>query len=199
MQNLMVDLETRGNKPGCALLSIGAVFFDEERGLGEEFYIVVKRDGQEAMGLHEDPETMAWWDKQSAEARQVLHLSENSEEAVSLVDALDQFTAFIDAYAEPGIKKVNIWGNGSDFDNAILAVAYMARHQNVPWEFWNNRCFRTLKAMFPGHKMPRSGTHHNALDDAKTQAEHACKLLKLHNLNSQGIAPGGVTKKKRPL
>ena len=33
-----------------------------------------------------------------------------------------------------------LWGNGSDFDNAILANAYRAIGQQQPWKFWNNRC-----------------------------------------------------------
>lgn len=45
------------------------------------------------------------------------------------------------------------------------------------WEFWNNRCFRTLKGMAPHIKTERQGTYHNALDDAKTQALHAIKVL----------------------
>jgi len=35
-----------------------------------------------------------------------------------------------------------------------------------------------LKGFVPQLKAVRTGTYHNALDDAKTQAVHACQLLK---------------------
>lgn len=47
----------------------------------------------------------------------------------------------------------------------------------VPWPHWNDRCYRTLKAMRPDVKMERTGTHHNAVDDATSQARHALALL----------------------
>ena len=42
-QDVMVDLETWGTKPGCAIISIGAVSFGPD-GLGEEFYTALDRD-----------------------------------------------------------------------------------------------------------------------------------------------------------
>ena len=42
--------------------------------------------------------------------------------------------------------------------------------------------YRTLKNLLPYIEMERVGEHHNALDDAKSQALHAIKLLKeLHH------------------
>jgi inhibitor of KinA sporulation pathway (predicted exonuclease) len=47
----------------------------------------------------------------------------------------------------------------------------------APWKFYNDRCYRTLKAMYPHIKMPkRTGTHHNALDDAISQVNHLILL-----------------------
>jgi exodeoxyribonuclease VIII len=176
MLDVMVDLETRGNKPGCQILSIGAVFFNPCNGsLGPQYYRVVAAKGQEEIGLHEDVSTMEWWNKQSAEARLVIDQSELST-AMDLHDCLDEFEDYLKASAH-GLKKVRIWGNGADFDNAILAVAHMACQRNVPWDFWNNRCFRTLKALAPDIKMAKGLVCHNALNDAIMQAEHANKIM----------------------
>lgn len=173
MQDVMVDLETKGNKPGCIILSIGAVFFDPMTGeLGDEHYQIVRTAGQEEMGLHEDASTMAWWDKQVPAARKVL--DEAAHSPIGLVEALDAFTDFL---APAGLGAVKVWGNGSDFDNAILTVAYMATQREIPWKFWNNRCFRTLKALAPSIEMQKSLLAHNALNDAIMQAEHACKIF----------------------
>jgi len=174
MKDVMIDLETLGNKPGCMILSIGAVYFDPATGkLGNELYIVVATKGQEALGLHKDEDTLKWWLSQSEEARAVL-IEAEADDAEPLDAALAQLTAFL---ASPGLGAVKVWGNGSDFDNAILTVCYRAIKQNIPWKFWNNRCFRTLKALYPEVKMEKQLVAHNALNDAIMQAEHACKIL----------------------
>lgn len=171
--DIMVDLETLGRRPGCAILSIGAVHFTKE-GLGEEFYTVVSTPSCEMHGLHTDEETLAWWAKQATAARDVIAEAAASE--VLLPEALSQFEIFLRTIG--GKSAVRVWGNGSDFDNAILSVTYHAVGKPLPWEFWNNRCYRTLKGLRPAVKAPRAGTYHNALDDAKTQAAHAVELLK---------------------
>lgn len=171
-QDVMVDLETLGTCPGCSILSIGAVAFNPTSGeLGSEFYVVVNRENCLAASLYEDPETVAWWENQSAEAKQVLKEAERGER---LEDALNRFTEYLKQF---DLGTVRVWGNGSDFDNAILSVCYHHVGLNLPWKFWNNRCYRTIKAMHPTIRLARKGIHHNALDDAKTQAIHANQLL----------------------
>jgi DNA polymerase III epsilon subunit-like protein len=167
-ENVMVDLETLGTRAGCSILSIGAVKFDAE-GLGEEFYVVVSRENCIIMGLIEDPDTINWWSKQAPEARTVLDEAAKPE-AKTLEEALNMFTKWL--------ANEKVWGNGSDFDNAILYACYAAIGQETPWKFWDSRCYRTLKALYPTIKMVRGGTYHNALDDAKSQANHAVEIFK---------------------
>lgn len=170
--DVMVDLETLGRRPGCVVLAIGAVEFGS-RGLGREFYQVLDVYGQKSLGLHDDPETLAWWEAQAPEARQVLDQARHPD-AKKFGVVMCEF----DDWLRPiGFKRVRVWGNGADFDNAILACVYGALSLTPPWDFWNNRCYRTLKNLVPGPKVERTGTYHNALDDAKTQAIHAIRLL----------------------
>ena len=173
MEHVMIDLETLGRRAGCSILSIGAVAFDPAKGLGEELYVVVNRQSCVDAGLHEDQDTLDWWEKQSQNARTVLQQSAEPGSLV-LADALTQLTEYLDQF---GAKKAKVWGNGSDFDNAILTACYASIGKNIPWEFWNNRCYRTLKSLKPQIKMARQGTYHNALDDAKSQALHAIQLM----------------------
>lgn len=172
MQDVMIDLETLGTVPGCAILSIGCVAFDfKTKQLGDTFYIVVDRASCQAVGLKEDSDTLAWWKRQADEAKQVL---KDAETGVPLAEALDYLTDYLRQF---GLGKVKIWGNGSDFDNAILAACYASVGKKLPWLFWNNRCYRTLKSVFSGPKLVRQGTYHNALDDARSQALHALQLV----------------------
>ena len=173
-KHIMVDLETLGQSPGCSILSIGAVVFDPyNRTLGGEFYRVVNRASCNAAGLSEDASTLAWWQRQNAKAREVIAEAETAP--LGIAEAIEEFSAYVRGF---GGGDVRIWGNGSDFDNAILAVCYERTGQKMPWRFWNNRCFRTLKSLSPkGKEAPRQGVYHNALDDAKTQAYAAIAYL----------------------
>jgi len=174
--DVMVDLETLGTVPGCVVLSIGAVAFNAQTGeLGPEFYIVVNTDDCISQGLHINEDTMDWWEKQSEEARQVLIEAGDKDKSIPLARSLNEFNDYL---YQVGLKQVKIWGNGADFDNAILACCYNALGRKVPWSPWNGRCYRTLKNLIEGPSLKREGTYHNALDDAKSQALHAMQLLK---------------------
>lgn len=172
MKHIVVDLETLGAVPGCVILSVGAVFFDET-GLGAEFYKVINKRSCEEAGLLVNQDTVDWWNKQSMDATQVLRDAETSVD--TLASVLEEFNAFIKQ--DTGVK---VWGNGADFDNPILAKAYEAVGVKQGWLPYNGRCYRTLKNIAPGPKLVRVGTYHNALDDAKSQALHAIELFKQH-------------------
>lgn len=178
MKHLMIDLETLGTVPGCAILSIGAVYFDDKGQLGDEFYKVIHRRSCIEAGLHEDPNTISWWSRQSVEACQVLRDAELDGQH-SLAKVLSEFSDFCKRDT-----KVKAWGNGADFDNAILNVAYRAVNVKPGYTAYNGRCYRTVKNLCGGPALERVGTYHNALDDAKSQAHHMMGLMKVHpNLN----------------
>lgn len=162
---VMIDLETLGNKPGSVIVAIGAVKF----GSGEitsSFYERVDAESCVNLGLRMDCSTVMWWLKQESAAR-----LEITKPGKDLREVLQAFTAWL---ADPDAE---IWGNGAAFDNVLLSDAYERAQLSRPWPFWNDRCYRTLKSLRPDVPMPRTGTHHNALDDAKSQAMHLMALL----------------------
>lgn len=169
----MADLETCDTIPGAAILSIGAVFFDLD-GLGHEFYTPVRLSSCKTARLSISADTMAWWSRQSPQARELLDIVQRRS-TPSLTDALQMLRAFLGKQTD-----VKLWGNGADFDNPILAVAHHRVKLKQCWNAYNGRCYRTVKNIAPGPKLVRSGTHHNALDDAKSQALHMIELFKLH-------------------
>jgi exodeoxyribonuclease VIII len=177
MTNIMTDLETMGTAANSAVIAIGAVKFGGT-GIKEEFYVNVELDSCVRSGLVIDPGTVMWWMDQSDEARKVF-----KKNNVRLFQALTDFSKFV---GSANVAKVKMWGNGSDFDNVILANAYRAINLDLPWKYYNNRCYRTMAKMFPGIKMERSGTHHNALDDAKSQAEHLIRILNAIGKRGEG-------------
>lgn len=187
----MQDLETLGVVPGCVIMSIGAVMFDEVTGqLGETFYVTINRQSCIDAGLKEDLETVKWWEKQSPAAK--LILEEVRMAGTPLKLALEHYSdwlaqtqykdwIYIHDLSEDKSKimdRLTMWGNGADFDNAILNYAYKAVGLPTPWAPFSARCYRTLKSLYRAVKLVRVGAHHNALDDAKTQARHAVALLR---------------------
>ena len=166
--NVMLDLETWGTTPGCAIASIGAVIFDDQE-ITSTFYQRVELSSCVDAGLAVDAETLRWWFEQSNEVRQ-----EAFAAGMPLSRALLKLNEFI-----LGRKHVEpvVWGNGAGFDNVILEACYKACGLPTPWKFYNNRCYRTVKNLLPSIKLERQGTHHNALHDAISQAEH---LIRMH-------------------
>ncbi|ENO08979.1 exonuclease family protein [Escherichia coli O157:H43 str. T22] len=71
---------------------------------------------------------------------------------------------------------VQVWGNGANFDNTILRRSYERQGIPCPWRYYNDRDVRTIvelgKAIdFDARTaIPFEGERHNALDDARYQA-----------------------------
>lgn len=182
MSNVMLDLETLGTSAGCSILSIGAAEFGKD-GLKGAFYVVIQRRTCLNAGLVEDPDTLSWWGRQSPEAMKTLIEAGDLIASVPLGHALMQLDFWLGQVAgleDIERKTLKVWGNGADFDLPILAEAYRRAGFSVPWAAYNGRCYRTLKNLMPSIKLKRGGVHHNALADARSQAEHAVRLLNEH-------------------
>jgi DNA polymerase III epsilon subunit-like protein len=161
MNNVMLDLETMGTGPNAAIIAIGAVAFEPTGGLGSTFYRVVELASSVEYGGEIDVSTILWWMKQSDAAR-----GEFARLGIHIHCALDDFSLWIKGYKAP----VKVWGNGAAFDNVILRSAFVRAGIEVPWQYSNDRCYRTIKATRPDIKVAPLGTAHNALDDAMHQA-----------------------------
>lgn len=168
---VMIDLETYGTTPGSVILSIGAVEFSATE-LGRSFYGILRLSGSYELGFTSDERTVDWWSKQSPQARQVIDMA-TAPDATHPTDTLKDFAAwFRRVPGDPGI-----WGFGATFDNVLLRAAYDKVGIKCPWHYRKDRCFRTLAALFDVDWGVREGTHHNALDDARYQAQVGQKIL----------------------
>lgn len=168
--NVMLDLETMGNGPNAAIVAVGAVLFDPvTNSLGPTFYRCVDLKTSVLAGGEIDADTVMWWLRQTKAARDGI-----IKDGLPIQQVLGEFAKFLGPLGD----FVKIWGNGAAFDNVILAQAYHRSGLSVPWHHWNDRCYRTMKALRPDVKMERAGTHHNAIDDAKSQALHLMAVLK---------------------
>lgn len=162
----MIDLETLGTTADAVIMSIGAVKFDldSDKIADEGFYASVSVESNLARGRHIDESTLIWWFKQSAEARNVF-----SESKQTLESALEELSDWFQH------DRWHVWSNGADFDIPMLQHAYRQCGMEVPWKYFNNRCFRTFKNLPQSRYavVQDAGVKHNALDDAFNQAVHA--------------------------
>lgn len=171
MKHVMLDCETLGLAPGNAVRSIGACFFkpvspagrDPAELIGEIFYRNVTRESCEARGLTVDLNTVAWWERQSAEAQEML-----LKDQVPLDQALWELSAWWD---KNGAEYV--WSHGANFDQPLLEACYRVCGMQAPWQYYNSRCTRTVydMARLDTRDFQFTGVKHHALDDAIHQAK----------------------------
>lgn len=179
----MVDLETLGKQPYAPLLSIGACAFTlmDDEPITDLFYQAINLESCIELGMRPDGDTIKWWAKQEEAARSRAF---NDPEQVSLPLALDAFTDWYNS------RPMRVWGNSARFDCGLLEAAYKLCRKEVPWQWWNEGCYRTVKNL-PGARsvaLQRYGTHHNALDDAISQAVHLRSIYRALKLSPEAAA-----------
>lgn len=166
MKHVMIDLETLGTAVNAPVVAIGAVEFNPETGeLGKQFYGRIDLEDALRFGRMSGA-TLKWWLSQSDAARKELASGKHSALLVA-----EKFVAYMEGIG----KNVEPWGNGASFDISILEV-WIPRvlNRGGPWEFWNVRDCRTIKAVVNGlvtFEAALEGTAHKALDDAIYQAK----------------------------
>jgi len=168
-----------GLKDNSAIVSIGIVEFDETT-IGRQFYVNVDLQSCLDVGLVTDQSTIDWWNQQSEEAQ-----SAWKKDPVSLTEGLTQLNRFFEL-GTGGLASMRLWGNGAGFDNVLLKNAYKAVGADEPWKYYNNRCYRTMAAVFgldPEEQPARVGTYHNALDDAITQTLRLQAICKKYGIS----------------
>lgn len=170
-KHVMLDLETMGNGPDAAIVAIGAIAFDLDASqIGPGYYNRVELESSVKLGGVIDASTVTWWLAQGDEARSEIA----RPGGMHIAEALQSFAEWMGVTA----KDTAVWGNGASFDNVILRGAYQRAGHSVPWAWWNDRCYRTVKSLHRDVPFERLGTHHNALSDATSQALHLIKMLK---------------------
>lgn len=162
----MLDIETLDTKPSAVITQIAAVPFNiyGEIAPPSPFYARISQlDDQMASGRTISASTVVWWLQANETAR--ANLVDGTHSGWPLAHALSKMSEHMHDAGAPPI----VWGNGATFDNVILSNAYDTYGIPRPWSYKADRCARTMLALAPGITLPRLGTHHDALDDARHQ------------------------------
>ena len=172
--HLMLDLETLSTSPNTAVLSLGAVVFDEKTIHRTEHITFDVQEQLDVYKRHVSVKTVAWWIDQSVAAKAVFA----PRDPMSLRGGLRLLDTLLTAQ---DWEKVQVWSNGASFDLPILHTMYEAVHNDAPWRFYNERCYRTMEELYRDVPKPaREGVEHNAVDDAVYQARHLQAVWAAH-------------------
>jgi hypothetical protein len=171
--HVAVDIETLGTRPGSVILEIGAKAFTLQDCsipfARDEFDCYINPDRSMDVGFTTDESTVAWWEQQDTGLWEMVNSGDTYPE-----DALEYFSEFL---ASLGPKEnIYVWANSPSFDLTLLREYYLEMgHTEIPWDFRNERDFRTLKAMFPARyeqakALYKNDRQHNGLQDAIWEA-----------------------------
>lgn len=177
MKHIMIDLETMGKQPGCAIVSIGAVQFDLSSGeIGKKFYCNIDLEDCQKQGLTIDASTVWWWLQQSKDAQTALNSNRDLLEY-----SLSKFEKWLEDIND---KDIQIWANAPSFDLAVLEAAFNIMGKKAPWFYWQERCVRTLVAFNPAiKKQIINDLPHDAISDCLYQIKYCSAIYNSININ----------------
>jgi len=171
-----------GTDPYSPIIAIGACRFEMDQTLSMAsamFYHSITLESCMDLGLKPSASTITFWLTDLSVTKDAQKVFADPT-AASLPLVLDAFTDWLSYSPQPDL----IWGNSARFDCGLLEAAYKVCGKSVPWDFWNERCYRTVKNLPKAEEviLVRQGTYHNALDDALSQADHLRRIYKHLNL-----------------
>lgn len=159
--HLMLDLETLGDKSFSIIVSIGAVIFNIETGeILDMYYTPVDIDSSLKFGFRPTGGTIKWWMNQNDVARKKI-----TQPGIQINEMVLQFDEF---FRKNEVKY--IWGNSAKFDIGLMCDVYDRLGLNVPWQFRNEMCYRTLTNLYPNIKKELSYIpSHDPIEDCQNQ------------------------------
>ncbi|MCB6184254.1 3'-5' exoribonuclease [Leeia sp. TBRC 13508] len=165
----MIDIETAGKAPGCIVLTMAAVLFDQNGKISETLELAISYDESSSVGLTCDANTQAWWHTQAAETFRLVWEPEHVTAGKEAFEKLFEFCQSAD----------EVWSKGSDFDFPIIKAAAQAfgSDTSLMWDYWKQRDLRTMIKLLPHVTHTKTNIAHTALGDAIDQTKHLQKLL----------------------
>lgn len=171
--DIMIDLETLGTYVDAPIISIGAQAFDLEKGiLTDTFYMALDvKDQLDTKKRFMSSDTFKWWLSQSAGAKGVFR--ENATPTEVALQTLAGWILGLAGSKAQSTRKICVWGNGSSFDITLMETLFVDYGVKCPWMYYKVMDLRTFKRLIAGGaSIEVEGTAHNALDDARAQAQY---------------------------
>ncbi len=181
--DVMIDIETTGRTPGCAIIQIAAVPFNINTGAisTNVFKMSINLESQKKVGYYLDSNTIGWWRKENLKLFK--ELSESNNHFINVAIQFQRWFKNLENY-----KNIRTWGNSSRFDLGILEKWYqdgIRKNKFQPfWNTWLERDVRTLAMLDPQIKANTKfeGVKHNAIDDCKHQIKYCRAIVRKYKL-----------------
>jgi len=180
-EHVMIDLETLGLKYNAAIISVAAVRFNITT--AEEidyFHQNITWESALKYGVA-DPNTVKWWSQQSDGAKAGL----TTPAQRPIEDVMNDLMEYLG-------NDCIVWGNPELFDIGKLEYFYKGLE---PWKWWNIRDMFTIKQIgkgifnFEPKHIPFKGNKHNALDDARHQANYVSEIyMKIQQAKDESMS-----------
>lgn len=171
----MIDWETLGLKPDAMVLSVGVVIFNADN-ISDQYYANIDCSFL-ADKFSIDQSTVDWWNKRENHIAKMA-LNDNARNVKDVASDIVQLFAMHEVQY--------LWGNGASFDIPILDHVLETCGLQNPIRFYNYRCHRTLKSLYPiVGLIPQPKTKHHALEDAIYQVKQCQRALKIHYGNAK--------------
>ena len=167
---MFLDIETLGTKVTSQVLSIGVVVGDLSTGEVLD-RIQINLSVAEQSNRTVDAATVHFWHEVRFANQKVWYL--NTKNSITdLVSGLNQLDDFMLKWSGS-----SVWGNGPEFDQAIVKHLYEQYGKTIPWEFRDNQSVRTmvllgrLIGIDPKYDtaLSRNLLKHVAVDDAELE------------------------------
>ena len=161
----MIDCETLDTEGTAAIFQIGAVFFDDNGTIKQEFKADINVLDSILSGGTVNQDTVDWWKTQPApKHKRPIGLKGGLQGLFGMVETL-----------QPDF----VWANGPRFDCVILENAAKSVGLELPWTFRQEGCFRTLRhtlKILSIDEPKRGEVTHDALQDAIDQKNHLVQM-----------------------
>lgn len=178
--NVSFDLETLGNTSQAPIIQIGATLFTDE---GKELSSFNRNCNFNSIpeGFEINYSTLGWWFGQIAKNPKLAESVSNAWDTPmnSHWQLLSSFKDWISKAVIEHETVLTYWSHAT-FDPPILKNNFkVAGFGNDVIPFRQFLDIRTLTHLVDGKiAIERSGHHHDALDDARTQADYVTRCLK---------------------
>lgn len=161
-KSYMIDFETLGNGKNACVVQVGVSSFDKTK----TFKRNIDPRTCQRNGADLDADTVLWWLGQSDQARQSI-MQPGIDERI----AFTELNAFL-ADAE------EIWSHAT-FDFVILMETLKRLGIKSLFSYRSARDIRTLVSLakVDTKKKPRTGVHHDALDDSFYQVDYCVEAM----------------------
>ena len=176
----MLDIETLSTEINAVITSIGCIHLNIFTGeVIDTFYESIDHDQP---NRHICDDTVAFWESVKAEGNIQAYdeIFNETLSRISLVDGLNKLNHFIQQIGE----RTSTFGNGNDFDNAIIKHAMFDISITPSWDHGCDQNLRTavflgrtLLGIDPKYDLTFDGIKHHALDDAIHEGKYLHRII----------------------